>query len=426
MLEQVIKKAIAKTPVAVAKTPVAMDSKHILGRDRLSLYVNIPFCLNRCKHCCFNTYQASEVDVPQYLKSLQREVAMYSKLPRAASLEFDKVFFGSGTVGILKRDEFLPLMKQLSQGFHIDQDALIGIETTPETATDQKLDDFMKSGVNAIVLGCRSAQQRLCNLIGRKHSVKDSERSIQSAMKRGFKLVAVDLLFDIPTQTLEEHLESLRWAAAYEVHQITVTPLILQKGIPQYDEILLHLLPRQKDTRSRKRMYQRSIDLLTKLGYKQRSLYVFTKPEVNQYFLRGGLVHRGLESPSGFLGFGLAATSYMNGTFHGNTSSLESYNQLVSSSQFPIATGYSLTQREQMIQWLLFSLQAMTVSATSFEDRFGVPIQELVNEVFSEEERRKFLKTRDKDIYLAGEGVLEFGDLLRKNLWPTFRSMATA
>lgn len=63
MLEQVMKRVLAKEPIA-------MDSKYILGRDCLSMYINIPFCSSRCKDCCFKTYLASKDAVLQYIRSL--------------------------------------------------------------------------------------------------------------------------------------------------------------------------------------------------------------------------------------------------------------------------------------------------------------------------------------------------------------------
>ena len=418
MLEHVMKRVLAKEPIA-------MDSKFILGGDCFSMYINIPFCPSRCKHCCFETYPASKDVILQYVRSLQQEILMYSKLPSATSLEFDKLFFGRGTVGILERDELSTLISQITKVFSITPDALIGIETTPETLAEQKLDDLVESGVNAVVIGCRARQQRLCDFLGRKHSVEDSERSIRNAMQKQFDLVAVDLLFDIPTQTVEEHLESLRWAASLGVHQITVTPLIVQQEIPLYKEITEGKIPPQLDAYARRKVYHRSIDLLKDLGYKQRSLYVFTKSDVQRCFLRGGLVHQGLESPSGFLGLGLGATSYVNGTFHCNTSSLDMYNKLVSSSKFPITGGYFLSRKEQMIQWLLFSLQELTVSARRFENKFGISIQELFSEIFSEQEKQKYIEVRDEDLYLTKEGILDFGDGLRENLWKTVRYVST-
>ena len=82
-------------------------------RNDISLYIHIPFCVQKCKYCDFLSFSSLEEDRNSYIQELKKELQWKSQWASGASVI--SVFFGGGTPSILRveqMEELLSLIKE--------------------------------------------------------------------------------------------------------------------------------------------------------------------------------------------------------------------------------------------------------------------------------------------------------------------------
>ena len=123
-------------------------------RDRLFLYLHIPFCGMRCGFCnLFTTANPAAGLVPLYLDALRRQAeAVRRVLPDA---RFARVAVGGGTPTYLDEpglEQLFDLIHELTEGALLP----IGVETSPDTLTAGKADLLAARRVHRVSLGVQS------------------------------------------------------------------------------------------------------------------------------------------------------------------------------------------------------------------------------------------------------------------------------
>ncbi|MEY3741002.1 MAG: hypothetical protein RLZZ192_1678 [Pseudomonadota bacterium] len=121
----------------------------------LSLYIHVPWCVQKCPYCDFNSHQAPRV-VPEdiYLDALQADLEQ--ALPSVWGRQVHTVFIGGGTPSLLSERAMDRLLSMLRAHLNIWPDAEITLEANPGTAEAQRLKEYGRSGINRISLGIQS------------------------------------------------------------------------------------------------------------------------------------------------------------------------------------------------------------------------------------------------------------------------------
>ena len=104
------------------------------------------------------------------------------------------------------------LMKTLSQHFRISDTAEITMEMNPCDMSEDYLKNAMRAGVNRISIGVQEKHDHLLSAIGRRHTAKEAETAVKRAYRMGFHNLSLDLMYELPGQTVKDFEASLRWA----------------------------------------------------------------------------------------------------------------------------------------------------------------------------------------------------------------------
>jgi len=132
-------------------TGVLADTRPASGS--LGLYIHVPFCVERCPFCSFNTAPMERGSMARYLGALHRELTLLASLPWASTITLATVFLGGGTPSLLSPQELADLLDQLGTRFRIASDAEITVEANPEGLSRDKLAAYREAGVNRLSLG---------------------------------------------------------------------------------------------------------------------------------------------------------------------------------------------------------------------------------------------------------------------------------
>lgn len=365
------------------------------GTDLISLYIHIPFCLRKCSYCDFLSGPRTAEQREKYVQALLREIRAQEDCPRGTHA--DTVFFGGGTPSVLSADQILRILQALRETFSILPDAEISLEMNPGTADEKKLHALKKAGINRLSLGVQSMHDDELALLGRIHTAEEAREAFGTARAAGFENINIDLMSALPGQTFETWADSLRQAVEWKPEHISAYSLIIEPGTPFSTLFEAGKLPPLPDEETDRKMYHFTRDFLAQSGY--------ARYEISNYALPGRECRHnsGYWTGHPYLGFGIGAASFVNGTRFSNTTDFNTYIQEGSSIREDIHT---LSQQEKMEEFMFLGLRMTAgVSAADFYARFGKSLEEVYGDVIRRHLRQGLMEPAGDGFCLTERGT---------------------
>ena len=365
---------------------------------KIELYIHIPFCKSKCRYCDFCSFQAENAVIDDYITKLKEELIFWGK--KLTKEEVVTVFIGGGTPSYLKEQYIKEICNVIFQYFKVSENAEITIEANPGTVDLKKLCTYRESGINRISFGLQSTIQEELQYLGRIHTYEQFLQCYNWAREAGFCNISVDLMSAIPKQTIHSYEKNLRTIAELSPEHISAYSLIIEEGTPFYeDENLEDLLPSEEDE---VRMYQMTAQILKEYGYEQY--------EISNYARKGKECIHNLGYWSGipYLGFGLGASSYFEGTRFSNEKNLEKY-QKKPYVPFMMREDYTvLSEKDEIEEFMFLGLRKRAgISEREFKERFRVGLKDIYGKVIAKYEEMDLLEwTADgKMLRLTDAGI---------------------
>ncbi len=333
-------------------------------RDKLSIYIHIPFCMRKCLYCDFLSAAAGEGEQEQYVEALCREIAQEST--GYINYKVDTIFIGGGTPSVLPGEKIGQILQTVYDHYWIDANCEISMEANPGTITLEKLACWRKAGVNRLSIGLQSAIDRELEMLGRIHSSKDFFHSYDLVVNSGFNNINVDLMSAIPGQNLWSYQETIRKVISLNpppVH-ISAYSLIIEEGTPFYENT-----PELPGEDSEREMYKITNDILSEHGYVQYEISNYAKPGYacrhNQVYWRRG----------NYVGFGVGSASLIENVRFSNIRDIKSY---ISGCKERKENIVHLSLQEQMEEYMFLGLRMIKgVSEEEFLGHFGNTIDQV-------------------------------------------------
>ncbi|MDO4483398.1 MAG: radical SAM family heme chaperone HemW [Clostridia bacterium] len=268
----------------------------------MELYIHIPFCKQKCRYCDFPSYAGFLSMADRYLEAVEKEMAYYSN--HFSGETVTSVFIGGGTPSVLTGPQLKKLLTDMQRCFHIAEDAEITSEANPGTLKDAWLDAAAENGINRISLGMQAAQPELLRILGRIHSFDEVQQAVTDIRRHGIRNINLDLMFGLPTQTLEQWDETLKKAIALSPTHLSCYGLIPEENTPLKNDLDCGKLRLPEDEEERL-MYDHCLQLLSENGYHQYEISNFA---LEGYECRHNL---GYWQQIPYLGIGASSTSML-------------------------------------------------------------------------------------------------------------------
>ena len=196
-----------------------------------SLYVHVPFCAQKCVYCAFFSEASSGELVNRYVAALQRELEMV-----AADLKPRTIFFGGGTPSLLNLRQWEQILKTMEKANLLGAEEFT-VECNPATVSADKARLMRDFGINRISMGVQSLDENLLDRLGRIHSREMVFKSFDTLRQAGFDNLNLDLMFAIPTQTMEIWRETLNEAMAMQSEHLSSYEVIYEDDTPLYAQL---------------------------------------------------------------------------------------------------------------------------------------------------------------------------------------------
>ncbi len=369
--------------------------------SEFAIYVHIPFCMRKCPYCDFVSRTVDRSQRFQYLEALSHEIANSPwHDSRAGTL-----FVGGGTPSELTGDEIEKVAEALSTTFSFAPDAEWTIECNPGTVSPPSCDRLLELGFNRVSIGVQSFDDRQLTRLGRIHSSQDAIETYQLFRDAGFENINLDLIFGVPGQTSEEWLSDLETAIHLHPEHLSLYSLTIEPGTEfgrLRDQGLLELA----DQDLMGDMYEVAMDTTDRAGYQHYEISNFSLPgfECEHSFFYW--------SNSWYLGFGIAAASYVGGRRWTSTDNWEEYLRGAAKGSVPKASEERLEPRKAMAEEAILRLRTSSgIVASELSDKYACDFDESFGDSVDFLTQHGLLDLTDSSIRLTRKGKLLFTEV---------------
>lgn len=190
------------------------------------IYIHVPFCRAACHYCDFH-FSTSLERVDSYVNCLLKEIEMRAADPRWHSLSYQTLYFGGGTPSVLSLDQTSSITSLLRSSFNTSF-LESTLEVNPEDVTAEKLEGWLKSGIDRLSIGIQSMDDRQLEWMNRKHSAETAVSAVKLARDVGYKNITVDLIYGIPQRSENSWRDTVKKALDLPINHISCYALTVE------------------------------------------------------------------------------------------------------------------------------------------------------------------------------------------------------
>ncbi|WP_038185632.1 radical SAM family heme chaperone HemW [Vibrio rhizosphaerae] len=257
----------------------------MLNPPPLSLYIHIPWCVQKCPYCDFNSH-ALKSGIPEQayidalLEDLDQDLQRYQLSEPAAQnasgqepRTLHSIFIGGGTPSLISPAAIKRLLDGVAAKLAFQPDIEITMEANPGTIEAGRFAQYQQAGVTRISIGVQSFDNEKLVKLGRIHGSAEAVRAAHLAHQIGLKSFNLDLMHGLPGQTLSQAMTDLDQAIALDPphlswYQLTIEPNTLFYSQP----------PRLPDDDLLWDIFEQGHQKLTQAGYIQYEISGYAKP----------------------------------------------------------------------------------------------------------------------------------------------------
>jgi len=321
----------------------------------ISIYIHIPFCPQICHYCgCNNSLFKSDKEVERYINALLSEIKIVAdKIDKERVVT--QIHWGGGTPNSISFKWINAVMSYFHKHFKIDPKAEIAMECNPAYMELTDLIELSKMGFNRLSLGIQDFDNELLKKINRlpsRYPVKDLFRI---ARKSGIESMNLDLMYGLPDQTKEQHLQSVQKAIDLNADRIiTFSYAHVPWFKPNQKNLEIYNLP---DAEEKLTMLESSYNLLIDYGYIPIGMDHYVKPNEELHSaLKNNELHRNFQGYASrkqtgqVYAFGTTAISQLQKAYSQNVRSIKEYIKVLDDYHLPVFRGYELNNNEVIIR----------------------------------------------------------------------------
>lgn len=366
--------------------------------EAISLYIHIPFCIQKCAYCDFASFPGRLAQRDRYVQAVCREL-------RAQAAFFGRrrvrtVFLGGGTPTLLEGEQARRILDTVRACFDVEKDAEITMEGNPGTLTEENLRAYREAGVNRLSLGVQSFDDGLLAAIGRIHTAEQARQAVQMAREAGFDNLNLDLMFGLPGQRAAQWRETLEGAIALSPEHLSCYSLIVEESTPLEKSVREGTCAPLPDEDEMEDMDALTLALTREAGYAQYEVSNYAKPG---RACRHNIVYWACLP---YLGVGLNAHSELDGRRFYNPEDWEAYLRMAETDDTSRQAETDGSREARMFERMMMGLRmTQGVDTARFARDFGVSPQDAWPQTIAEMTKANLMTAGQGRLYLTERGM---------------------
>ncbi|QJA09429.1 coproporphyrinogen dehydrogenase HemZ [Romboutsia sp. CE17] len=204
-----------------------------IDKNKISLYVSIPFCPTRCYYCSFPANPLKQFGhlKREYLDKLIIEIKGLAKLLEETNKEIETLYIGGGTPTTLDAKEMDILIKALYKELDLSKIKEFTVEAgRPDTINREILECLKRNNVTRISINPQTMNQETLDKIGRGHSVNEIKEAFNLAREIGFDNINMDLILGLEGENVDMVRNTLEEIKKLQPESLTVHTLAIKRA----------------------------------------------------------------------------------------------------------------------------------------------------------------------------------------------------
>ena len=350
------------------------DRLEVIGKRLAGIYIHIPFCKSRCKYCDFFSTTHLEKQA-QYVQALLVEIQDRLSIPNnqypIANTQYpipntqypitnnqypisnnqypiSTIYIGGGTPSTLQVEHLRAIVEAIRREAKGERQE-ITLEANPGDITQEKARAWRAMGINRLSIGVQSFEDELLQLIGRRHNAEQARQAVAIAQAAGFDNISIDLMYALPSQTMQHWQHDVAQALQLNVQHISTYGLIYEEGTA-LTTLLDHGVVEAVDEETEMQMYDYLVEQLTANGYIHYEVSNFALPNCESKH------NSSYWNDTPYIGLGAGAHSYNGQQRQWNISDLDTYIQQANAHQLQPQIE-QLTDEQRHIERIMLGLR---------------------------------------------------------------------
>jgi len=292
------------------------------------------------------------------------------------------------------------LLKKVVNKFKFSDNPEITVELNPDDATIEYLKALHDIGFNRISIGSQTFSDKLLKLAGRRHDSSQIINAVNSAKDVGFTNISLDLIYGLPTQTIDDIKYDLDKFINLDINHISTYGLKIEGGTYWSEHTPLNV----PDDDLQADMYEIINSTLLKSGFERYEVSNFAK---KGYESKHNLTYWNNEE---YYGFGVSAHGYTDGIRYSNYCSLEKYMNNPCSHEY----GRILTDKEKLEEEIFLGFRKTNgINTKKINEIYKINFEEKYKNILKKY-NEFFIKTKD------GYAFNLKGSMLSNEILPEF------
>ena len=244
----------------------------------LSLYIHIPWCVQKCPYCDFNSHaQKGLIPEAEYIQHLLVDLSQDLTAYQAAigHRKIHSIFIGGGTPSLFSAEGIAYLLKEVEKRIAFEPNIEITLEANPGTAEAARFLGYAEGGVTRISMGIQSFEPEKLLKLGRIHDSQEAIQAVkfaQDSAKSGLKSFNIDLMHGLPNQSVQQALADLETGIALNPPHLSWYQLTIEPNTMFY-----YRQPTLPDDDALWEIFEQGHQLLTRAGYEQYETSAYAK-----------------------------------------------------------------------------------------------------------------------------------------------------
>jgi oxygen-independent coproporphyrinogen-3 oxidase len=307
----------------------------------------VPFCVQRCHYCSFNTAPLEHGQMGPYLRALHGELDLWGALDWAGGVTLATVFLGGGTPSLLEPDDLAAILDHVRRRWAMAPDAEVTVECNPESVTRERLARYRAAGVTRVSLGVQSLDDGILKVLGRLHDARGARAAFDAAREAGCDDVSVDLMYGLPGLTADAWARDAGRVLDWGPDHVSAYALTLDggspwgtsggAGLPGEDEVVAQYWALARAAAAR--------------GYEHYEVSNYARPG------RRARHNLGYWRVGEYLAAGPGGCGFIGDVRYGNVKPLARWRAAVEAGTLPVETSEHLTPRQRLAERLILGLR---------------------------------------------------------------------
>ena len=367
----------------------------------------LPFCECRCSFCYF-AVSCNKQDLATYVTALKKALAMYAENNYVKSSVFTELYVGGGSPSVMSNEQIIEVLSFCRRTFNLKSDHSTKFTACTNSLSEDKINTLFQNDVDQLDIGIQTFNDSLRKSLTIRDSSRAAKNKLSEVKKRGLR-VSIDLLYNLPGQTLKQWKDDIQQALELDVESVDCYPLDLYPETPLAKKITNGELPPPGNDALELDMYLEAYKIFKENGY---------KPTCHNRFSR---VKEDFNKPSSeVLGSGAGFfMGHIDRFLYSDIEDIQSYILKVKEGSFPIARLNKISKDEEMRKAMMLIYIRIPVDRENFRASFGRFTEEVFPNEIKKLKKQGLIKTKDGKIQLT-----EKGDPWRFNIsWEFFKNV---